>query len=260
MISFFERGGGEKPVLMLHGYLGTGRNLASLTQRLSEARPDLRFYVCDLPGHGASEPLDEAKSFRSLVEPVRRFSEDLRQRLGRPLAAVGHSMGGRVALSIAALEPEVIEAVTMIDIAPGPIGDRNTNLEHVARAYASAPVEASSRDDMRAHLMAAGLTRPLADWLLMTLRPEGERLVWRVDRAALIALGAATRSDDLWQEAQAVGQKLTCIYGETSSFIDDDDRARLRALGARVIGIANAGHFVHVDALEALTTTLSHIL
>jgi esterase len=257
-LAFFERGDGEKPVLMLHGYLGSARNLGSLSQKLCEARPDLKLFVCDLPGHGGSAPLSSPPTFESLVGPIQRFVSDLAQRFGQPVAAVGHSMGGRVSLAVSQRAP--VSQVVLLDIAPGPIGDRNKDLEVLARALVEAPAVVNSRDEMRDHLLGVGLSRMLSDWLLMNLVGNGDTLVWRLDRDALVALGRATRDDDLWAAAENLGPQLSCAYGERSGFVHTEDVLRLTELGAKVVAIANAGHFVHVEALEFLTQTLASLI
>ena len=42
-------------VLVLHGILGSGRNLRSFAQRLAQARPELRLWLVDLRNHGDSQ-------------------------------------------------------------------------------------------------------------------------------------------------------------------------------------------------------------
>jgi pimeloyl-ACP methyl ester carboxylesterase len=252
MLATFTRGNGKKHVLFLHGFLGSGRNLTSLAQRLSELRPDLTITVGDLPGHGASPPMIPPYALPALVEPTVR-SVDV---LPAPLVIAGHSMGGRVAIEAAVARPARVAQVILIDIAPGPIGDRNKDLESVARALVAAPATAQSRGEMRDHLLATGLSNSLADWLLMNLVNDGAgTLRWRIDRAALLEFGKASRSDDLWADAEAVAAKLQVVYGSRSGFVTDDDRARLRAMGVAPHPL-DAGHFVHVEALEPLAAWL----
>ena len=60
-------------------------------------------------------------TLRALVEPTVHFVDTLPS----PLVMVGHSMGGRVSIEAAVARPDHVAQVILIDIAPGPIGDRN---------------------------------------------------------------------------------------------------------------------------------------
>src|SRR6476619_7097698 len=111
-LATFTKGTGPKRVLFLHGFLGSGRNLTSLAQRVSELRPDLTITIGDLPGHGTSPPMQPPYTLRALVEPTVHFIDTL----GAPLAIVGHSMGGRVAIEAAVARPELVRQVILIDI------------------------------------------------------------------------------------------------------------------------------------------------
>ena len=50
-------GDGPRPTLLLHGFLGAGRNLASLARVWSQRDPSRTFVLVDLPGHGTSPAL-----------------------------------------------------------------------------------------------------------------------------------------------------------------------------------------------------------
>ncbi len=252
MLNTFSRGAGPRRTLFLHGFLGSARNLNSLAQKVSELRPDLEIICADMPGHGVSPPMQAPYTLRALVEPVVELIESLGE-----VVIVGHSMGGRVAIEAAVARPALVEQVILLDIAPGPIGDRNKGLEAVAKGLLSAPPHVASRAEARAALVAGGLSPSLADWLLMNLSndPKGG-LSWRVDRQALVEFGAASRADDLWDHAEAVASKLRAAYGTKSGFVTEDDRTRLRALGVEPFPL-DSDHYVHVDALEALSQWLA---
>lgn len=208
-----------------------------------------------MPGHGASPPMKKPYTLRALVEPVVEFIESLGE-----MVIVGHSMGGRVGIEAAVARPSLVDQVILLDIAPGPIGDRNKGLEAVAKGLLSAPAHVASRADAREALISGGLSASLADWLLMNLSndPSGG-LSWRVDRQALVEFGVASRSDDLWDDAAAVAKKLRAAYGTRSGFVTEEDLTRLRALGVEPFAL-DSDHYVHVDALDALSKWLAKTL
>ncbi len=155
-------GTGTRPLVLLHGLLGSARNLATLARGLAARRDDLAIVAFDLTGHGASPPLPPAPDAATLAADVLTSAAALG--LGTPLALVGHSLGGRVALRAAELGPWRIGGVTLLDIGPGPL-DAGEGTEQVLAALLRAPATFAGRGEARAALVAAGLApRWLTGW------------------------------------------------------------------------------------------------
>lgn len=95
-------------VLLLHGALGAAAQFAPLIERLAAERPDLRLHTLDFEGHGAAPPADRPYA-------IAHFAENGRHRLDALGIArahlVGYSMGGYVALALAAEEPARVASV-----------------------------------------------------------------------------------------------------------------------------------------------------
>jgi pimeloyl-ACP methyl ester carboxylesterase len=237
-------GDGPQPLALLHGFLGSGRNLATLAGGLAAGAPQYSVYTFDLPGHGGSPPLspdaDLAALARELVSSTRALS-------AMPWTIVGHSLGGRVGLKAALLDPTAVAHLTLLDITPSslPTGGETAR---VVDALVGAPDEAPSRDDFRAWFTRAGLPPALTDWLLMNLARDGDGLRWRIDRRALAALYPRINAEDLWAAVESRrGYGVHALRGSLSSYVSDADCRRFEAAGARVDTIDGAGHFLHVD-------------
>jgi len=238
-------GAGPRPVVLLHGFLGSGRNLSSLARALSDRHADLSMFALDLTGHGSSPPLPAGADLAVLATDVLTTAAPLRA--DARLIVVGHSLGGRVALGAALLEPAAIAHVTLLDISPSPLppgGDTARVVEALLRAPDAAPDRAA----FRAHLTAAGLPAALTEWLLLNLVHEGDHYRWRVDRAALARLQERTGREDLWAAVERERRyTVTCIRGGRSPYVSELDARRLRAAGCDVVSIPEAGHFLHAD-------------
>lgn len=246
-------GDGPRPLALLHGFLGSGRNLATLARGLAAGAPQYTVYAFDLPGHGDSPPLPPGADLAALA---RQLLAGARELGGERWTLVGHSLGGRVALKAALLEPASVAQLTLLDITPSasPPGGETAD---VVRALVGAP-EAAGREDFRAWFARAGLAPALTDWLLLNLARAGDRLRWRIDRAALAALYPRIGAEDLWPAVEArPGYGVHAVRGARSAYVTDADARRLEAAGARLDTIEGAGHFVHVDRP---TETLDRIL
>ena len=244
-LAHVRAGAGPPPLVLLHGLLGSARNLSTLSRLVVERRPDLATVSFDLGGHGASPPLPPGADTATLAAGVLASVRALG--LLMPLAVVGHSLGGRVALRVAQLEPSAISAVTLLDVSPGRFqsaGEVGGVLEILQRA----PETFADRGGARAYLVTEGLTPALADWLLMNLDSDAGGYRWRVDRRALADLHARMATEDLWPVVeQPRAWTLRCVRGGASRYVSDADARRLEAAGCAVMTIAGAGHFLHAE-------------
>jgi esterase len=254
-LAAFTSGEGIRGTVLLHGFLGSGKNLRALAQRWPAQQPDRRILVPDLPGHGASPPLlpqdDPAAVARDVLAAASAAG------LPGPLALVGHSMGGRVALAAAALAPDRLSEVVLLDIAPGPIDPGLTGSGRVLEILRGAPEAAPDRRTMRELLLGRGLSPPTTDWLLMNLESENGSYRWRFDREALAAFHDRFNRQDLWPIVESRPLPIRAIRGGRSRHVTDADAARLQAAGCRVDTIAEAGHDLHVEALDSLLALLT---
>src|SRR5882757_6684956 len=224
----YEVGDGPHSTLLLHGFLGSGKNLRSLAQRWSALDPLRRLLVLDLTGHGASPPLPPGADLATLAVDVLETARAAN--LTGLLTLVGHSLGGRVALAAARREPPTVRDVVLLDIAPGPI-DAAAGSWRVLDVLLAAPEEAPSRRHLRQHLVDAGLSVELADWLAMNVRVEDDHARWTFDRQALARLQKTTSAEDLWDVVEQHRTAVRCIRGERSRYVLDSDVRRLQAAG-----------------------------
>ena len=125
--------GGDGPaVVLIHGLGGAATNWTELAPLLSRRR---RVLVPDLPGHGTSAPLPDAEGLGSFADHVALLAEQLDV---FPAAVVGHSLGGVVAVRLAAARPDEVRALAL---------------------FCAAGIQRWGRWDERA-LRIAGLLRP----------------------------------------------------------------------------------------------------
>lgn len=250
-------GAGSEAVMLLHGFLGSARNLRTLAQRWQQLQPENRFVLPDLRGHGVSPPLPAGGNVTLAALAADVLATARQQELTPPYRLVGHSLGGRVALAAARIAPESIAEIALLDIGPGPIDPAKSESRRVLDVLLAAPDEAHDRRELRGFFVGRGLSPPLTDWLLMNLETVAGRVRWRIDRQALEKLHSQSMAEDLWDVVQAKAVALRCVRGARSGYVSDAEAARLRAAGCPTATLPDAGHFVHVDALPALLDWLT---
>lgn len=230
----------------------------SLGRRLAQMHPDAQVLLPDLRGHGHSPPLAPNSNLEVLATDVLALAD-----AEAPNAAVhliGHSLGGRVVLAALGLAPERWASVSMLDISPSPVGNLGGGLQEVLECLLRAPEHVPSRAAMRAFFLEAGISESLANWIVMNGQLVDGHFAWKIDRAALKELHRLSSAQDLWHILQAQrpheAPQVTCVRGGVSNYVTDADLARMHELGVRTGTLPGAGHFVHVDALEALLAWL----
>jgi pimeloyl-ACP methyl ester carboxylesterase len=252
-----ERGSGARSVIMLHGFLGSGRNLGSLARLWSERDPSITVVLPDLRGHGASPPLERAADLATLAQDVLDLVAALR--IERPIDLVGHSLGGRVALMARMIDASAVRSVVLLDISPSPARAAVSSLQPVLEALLQAPDRADDRARMLEPLSSRGVSKSIVDWLSTNLVPDGGGYVWRFDRRALSELHEQTIGVDLWPTVETPGAKIALVRGADSLFVSPEDVERFVRAGRAVRTVEGAGHFLHVDRPREVVDALMEI-
>ena len=253
ILASMQLGDGVRPTVLLHGFLGSGRNLRGFAQRWAEREPDRRFLLVDLTGHGGSPPLPPDADLETMARDVAETVGAAG--FGPRVTVLGHSLGGRVALVWSRLAPDTVGDLTLLDIAPGPIEAARSSSRRVLDVLLTMPPEAPNRRAFKTLLVEGGLSPAVADWVLMNLDCDASGCRWRIDRAALAALNTRINADDLWPALAAradSGRGTRCLRGERSPYVRDEDVARFTAAGVPVDTIAGAGHDLHIEAPDAV--------
>jgi pimeloyl-ACP methyl ester carboxylesterase len=218
---------------------------------------DLPLVAIDLPGHGRSDwRTDHVYDPRTLAVDLAPALEAF-----APSAELvcGMSLGGLVALALAARHPGLVRRLAVVDVTPG---TDHVKAEPIV-AFVSGPESFESFDAMLERTVRFHPTRSLASLRRGVLHnahelPDG-RWSWRYDPMRRWRTeGGAPDFASLWAEVSALRAPVLLVRGALSGVVSDEDAAefRRRQPGLRVASVEGAGHSVQGDRPLALAALL----
>lgn len=110
-LNFTKQGDNSRSLIIMHGLFGSGRNWHGIAKQLSE---HFTVYTLDMRNHGGS-PHQAKMSYTDMATDVLQFMDQ--QGLSEAYV-LGHSMGGKVAMTFALAHPERVTKLVVVDIAP----------------------------------------------------------------------------------------------------------------------------------------------
>jgi pimeloyl-ACP methyl ester carboxylesterase len=259
----------DTATILLHGAAGSWTTWTPLLQAADATGRDLTdLIIPDLPGWGDSlrstdEAAQDVESMAALVAEAARSLGYERWNV------VGHSMGGFIALHLAASETRATASVGLISATLFSIQD---SVRHPLLNFSMMPAFTALLMTMRMLQLAGPFGRTLvrAVTALGLLRPLVAPLFSRpaaLDDTVVAALGAEVRPADFVRAAwRAAGYdsvarwaRISCpvrsVHGDHDLFVTahDDERLRTTVAHCVVSTIAGAGHFGQIERpLEVL--------
>jgi pimeloyl-ACP methyl ester carboxylesterase len=199
------------------------------------AVPGYRYHLVHVAGMAGAAPRGNASGaiVAPLAEEIVRYIAS--RRLARP-AIVGHSMGGTLAMMVAARRPELVGPIMVVDMFPQPSG-----------LLGSSPDRMRGLADGLRDLAATSGGRRLLDSLIGSFGTNS-----RSGRSDPDVVGRAMHelaAVDLTPDLAAIRAPLTVVYASHNdgARVRAFERAYAGAAGASFVRIDDSGHMVMFD-------------
>ncbi len=233
--------GQGKPILIIHGLLGMSDNWIMPAKEIAKS---YQVILPDLRNHGNSPHSDEF-SLQLMADDIVELIASLRL---DSVMILGHSLGGRIAMSVALQHPQLVSKLVVVDIAPR----RYSGNKSIA-----ALLQVMNRVDFSKQKTLADIEEFLSRYLTDTkVRNQAMKNLKRNEDMAFewkSNLPVITREVEVFmlpvhEETPYTGPTLF-IKGGLSDFIQKEDIKLIfqHFPNARIHTIATSDHWVHVE-------------
>ncbi|MFY0623301.1 MAG: alpha/beta fold hydrolase [Pelagimonas sp.] len=226
----------ERPLVIVHGLYGSGRNWGVIARRLFD---DRQVVTPDMRNHAHSF-WDDRHDYPALAEDLAKLIESL----GGEADVVGHSMGGKASMMLALTRPELVARLIVADIAPVPYTHDQTQFIQAMRAVDLSKVE--KRSDAIDQLAVNVPDTTLQTFFTQSLDLPNKR--WRLNLDALEDQMANVIGFPADVSGSFSGPTLF-LSGAESDYVKPEYRDLTRGLfpKARFAKIPGAGHWLHAE-------------
>ena len=263
----FKKSGHGAPLVILHGLYGSSDNWITIGRKLEDR---FTVYIPDLRNHGHS-PHATTHTYQDMVDDLQLFFKI--HHIEKAIV-MGHSMGGKVAMMFAAEYPEHVTGLIVADIAPKSYNKNEvpykTVMEHeqiLGLMEELNLVSVTSRKEID-HFLAEKLhNSTLRQFLIKNIHRNKENYFeWKINvpvlKHALVSITSGVSGGWFDDRRPILGYPVTFIRGLKSDYISNEDLPGIKAIypEARIIDIADAGHWLHAEQPEKFIQALLSVV
>jgi esterase len=239
--------GSGEPLVILHGLFGSLDNWLTHAKKLSEY---YQVILVDQRNHGHSEWSDDF-NYDLLSDDLEKLLKYLKL---DKIILLGHSMGGKTAISFTQKYPEKISKLIVVDIG---VKEYPMHHDEILKGLNSIDLElVNSRSEATKILSKFIDSEGVKQFLLKNLYwIEKGKLAWRIN----IPILEKNMSNILTElDNTEVFDQTLFIRGALSNYIIDDDIEKLESIfnDFQLVTIENAGHWVHAEQPETFIETV----
>ena len=244
--------GSGKPLVILHGLLGSLDNWVTVSKYLSKS---YKVYIIDLPNHG--------KSYHSQVFSYEDMSNDIDSFFNKNgltnFSLLGHSMGGKLALKYTDMFEDKIDKLIIVDIANKSYGINR--FDHIFKAMFSISLNnLKSRSDADNAISNLIKNEGERNFILKNLKRTADGFKWNPNIMLLHRkLSDISSKINLRRK---VKNNTLFLLGENSNYFNVEDENNLsdEFENYSIKKIQNSGHWVHAENPKDFITSVLDFL
>ncbi|MBK6345640.1 MAG: alpha/beta fold hydrolase [Bacteroidales bacterium] len=251
---FYRHFGEGPPLIILHGIFGISDNWVTIGKRLAEK---FSVYIPDLRNHGQS-PHSPTFNYAAMADDVLEFIEA--HELGKPVI-IGHSMGGKIAMTFALEHQDMVEKLIVVDISPRRYPGRNVHFDMIGAMMEVDFEHIRTREEVEKFLTERIPDQRIRLFVMKNLyRKTRHSLDWRLNLPAI-----SSNMDYVFEgidSTEVYNGATLFVKGGKSDYITGMDTGLIlkNFPKAYIQTIEGASHWVHADAPDELCKLFSGFL
>ncbi|ESO10325.1 hypothetical protein HELRODRAFT_158207 [Helobdella robusta] len=244
-------------MLIIHGLFGSKKNFDSLAKVFSNKAALQASYMIvisiDSRNHGDSGH-NNNMTYPAMSDDVIKLLDDLK--LSGGVVVMGHSMGGKIAMTMALNNPSMLSGLIVVDMVPGRSVTADTDffpkmLQKMREINFDATPDISivqARKEANKQLSTAVQDARIRDFLLTNLVVKDGRVTWRLNLQSIHDHYQDLMTFQEFQGRTYNGRTLF-IGGSLSSMLSEKHHPMIKQFfpSAEIIKLSGAGHWVHAD-------------
>jgi pimeloyl-ACP methyl ester carboxylesterase len=261
---FYRKLGEGPPIIILHGLYGSSDNWMSIARKLSDT---YTIFLPDQRNHGRS-PHSMRHDYSDMTTDLEEF---VNENINGKFSLLGHSMGGKTAISFALKNPALLDSLIVADISPFSRHPDDFKIVEshmkIIRILLHTDLEsAMSREEAENKVLAEFQDKRLASFLLKSIyRNETGNFAWRINAPAIFnnleTLMAGLELPDTGPSG-VTGFPVLFIRGGDSDYLPESHFADLHSLfpAAEIHTLSETGHWLHAEKPEEFTNIVRKFL
>jgi len=232
--------GEGRPFVILHGFLGMGDNWKTLAKQFTKS--NFEVHLVDQRNHGRSFHSDDF-DYEVMAEDLKRYCETHNL---NDIILLGHSMGGKTAMTFATAHPELVSKLLVADISPRyyPVHhDAILNgLSHLD--FTEIKSRGQADEALSAYVDDVGTRMFLLKNLYWVEKGQlGLRINLPVLKENVSEVGEALPTHAVFEN------ETLFLRGDKSEYIGPSDEVIINRHfpNSRLVTISNAGHWLHAE-------------
>ena len=244
-----------------HGLFGQGRNWTQIGKASPIRQARHRVLLLDMPQHGRSRVVPTLRLPRRRPTRWPRVADGG----GEPVALVGHSMGGKIAMVLALRHPEQVARLCVVDVAPVAYDSGREFAGYVARcAGSTSPLWSAGPTPTRRSPRPCP-NRLVRCFLLQNLRRGGDRWRWQPNLEVLGGDSTRSPAGPAERLAGVAAVRRPGAVGGAAPAPTTSTPTHAEAMGRwfpriRRVTVKGAGHWVHSEQPEVFLQVLRWFL
>lgn len=236
---YMDTGTGEKTILLIHGYLESMEVWEKLLHPLGK---QYRIIALDVPGHGISEVKGDVHTMSFLAETAAALLDKLSI---KSVTAIGHSMGGYIAMAFAKSRPDLCEKLVLLHSTP----DGDTPEKKQNREREIAIIEGGRKELLATTNPGKSFAQDTRKKFYEEIDSMEQQAMITEDEGIIALLKGMMLREDMNDLIDSMGERVLMIFGKKDEYMPLEYCESLIAKHpkAKVLWLENSGHCGYIE-------------